>query len=142
MNKLLLLVVSSFFLSSCAFQAATPQGFLSLPKDKISEIDVEVDVPVNVAHRNFLVKARECWHKTGRVVDADHYDKNIGYARISVRFPKEIFHSGLYLTIVDFEPLDGKTKVHGISQTALQYDGLSDFPNFKQWAEGKDAACL
>lgn len=138
--------VIAIMVSGCAaISPKSSQELSDAPPEAVVERRFYEAVPVRLAYRNALEKARECWQQTGGFpfvaawfVDADPYDPDVGYARIAVRV------SGLVVTVVNLRPTS--TESTDIVARAIKMSGghhLShrDLPYLGDWAAARPAKC-
>lgn len=121
------------------------QQLASAELQHVDEFRYQVPLPLAVTYRNTLAKARECWQQsTGIIlsstffVEADAFDKDLGYARIAVRI------DNLVPTVVTISPIDdGNTLVvaRRMKMTGVHYASHKDLPHLRDWALGKPEPC-
>lgn len=143
--KKVMIILFAALLAGCASPAPSPESLNAMDAEKSASITEIIELPVQAAYRNFLFRARQCWQVMPRVVESDPFDSDLGFARVSVRVTGGILMDSFITTTVDFSPInESSTKLVGKSllNPIAKMPGHSDFPNFKLWAEGKDAACL
>lgn len=142
--KAISILGAALVLAGCASPPNTPAELMNLQRDKVSEIRQTASVAVPVAYKNLLAKTQQCWRGYHRVVEADPFDPESGYARIALRTSGDMLVPRLVLTVIEIQP-EGKNATL-LTGRSLKGKGRTlvpqgDLPNLHLWAEGKDVAC-
>jgi hypothetical protein len=141
MKTMLSFIAFLSLLAGCASPAPTPGALMELPPDEIFEVRHSASVPAPVAYRNILEKARQCWERAPRIVDAESFSSLIGVARISVKALPETLRPGLTLVVVEVaRDAEGTSRLIGRSLVATPAR-MGDLKNLRLWAEGAQVAC-
>jgi uncharacterized lipoprotein YmbA len=143
----LTLVAAAALLAGCtSLDLARSDNLLTAPPDKVIEHRSTQPVPVAVAWRNTLTKARECWQQSSGIVftasssiEADPFDPAVGEARIAVRMER-VVQAVVVLRPAGADATDVLARVPDLAGTAKFFTEY-DLPNIGDWAAGKPVAC-
>jgi hypothetical protein len=134
-------ILSLLVLAGCASPAPTPDAVMKLPPNEVFEVRHSASVPAAVAYKNILERARQCWQRSDRTIDADSFNSRIGVARLSVRKPAESLSPSLVLVVVEVaRETERSSRLVGRSLVATPAR-VGDLQNLPLWAEGKKPAC-
>lgn len=134
-------ILSVLVLAGCASPAPTPDAVMHLPPDKVFEVRQSATVPAAVAYKNILERARQCWLRTDRAIDAESFNSRIGTARLSVKKPAHSISPELVLVVVEVSRETSRSaRLIGRSLVATPAR-VGDLQNLQLWAEGRQAAC-
>jgi hypothetical protein len=134
-------ILSLLVLAGCASPAPTPDALMKLPPNEVFEVRHIAPVPAGVAYKNILERARQCWQRTGRTIEADSFHSKIGRARLSLKKPAETFSPALVLVVIEVSRETEQTsRIVGRSLVATPAR-MADLQNLPLWAEGKKPAC-
>lgn len=118
----------------------TADEMMKFPISEVHEVRTVVELPVGVAYRNILNRARICWSNPF-VVDSDPYDADVGFAGIAMRMVSP--PPGIW-TAMEIRPLSPKSSAI-VARTPIKlFAGatrgflvISDLDRIKEIAEGK-----
>lgn len=142
----LLILLAAIVLGGCAsISPRSADELANASADAVDEYRYQVPLPVGMAYRNTLEKARECWQQTAGwpfpstwFVDADAFDPAIGYARISVRIKQVV---GTTVTLSPVSPDSTLIVGRGIKMSGGHIASHRDLPHLEAWALRRPVDC-
>lgn len=145
--RTLLLATAAALLAGCtSLDLSRSDNLLTAPPDKVLEHRSTAPVPIGVAWRNTLSKARECWQQSSGIVftasssiEADPFDPAVGEARIAVRMER-VVQAVVVLRPAGADATDVLARVPDLAGTAKFFTEF-DLPYIGDWAAGKPVAC-
>lgn len=143
----LLFATAAAVLAGCtSLDLSRSDSLLSAPAEAFVEHRSTVPLPINVAWRNTITKARECWVQSTGILftvssslEVDPFDPAVGEARIAVRMER-IVQAVVVLRQAGPHATDVWARVPDMPAT-MMYFTEKDVPYIGDWAAGKPVAC-